>query len=291
VKKYQARNVIIGTHGTFATAPERPDMSKRGNPEHRILAFGNWGTYKRLEKLMEAFPAILERIPNARLIVAGGNHPAAAGYWESVRAAQPAHLPIEFLGYVPQDDVAELFQTSSMLVMPYDSSTGSSGPAHQACEYGLPIVCADIADFRCMGTDDDMAIKFYKLGDAVDLSEKIVSILESPETQMQMSEHNYEAGVQMMMANVARTYLRWFELHKLKREVGGDSLVDRMRIWSSRRNGPTQIASEGYALKAKQSGPKAAGGHIEIVSTAHSVPVSTNSSTEVDQFQDRLLRS
>jgi glycosyltransferase involved in cell wall biosynthesis len=129
VKKYAARNIIIGTHGTFTTVPKRPDMTKRGNPEHRILAFGNWGTYKRLEKLMEAFPAILEKIPNARLIVAGGNHPAAAGYWESIRAAQPPHLPIEFLGYIQQKDVANLFRTSSLLVMPYDSSTGSSGPA------------------------------------------------------------------------------------------------------------------------------------------------------------------
>ena len=219
VKKYAARNIIIGTHGTFTTVAKRPDMKKRGNPEHRILAFGNWGTYKRLEKLMEAFPAILEKIPNARLIVAGGNHPAAAGYWESIRAAQPPHLPIEFLGYVPAKDVAELFRTSTLLVMPYDSSTGSSGPAHQACEYGLPIVCADIADFRCMGRDDDMAISFYKIGDAADLAEKVTEILASPELQLEMSNHNYEAGVQMTMTNVARTYLRWFELHKLKREV------------------------------------------------------------------------
>lgn len=229
VKKYAARNIIIGTHGTFAMVPERSDLSKRANPDHRILAFGNWGTYKRLEKLMKAFPGILERIPNARLIVAGGNHPAAAGYWESVRAVQTHHLPIEFLGYIPQKDVANLFRTSSLLVMPYDSSTGSSGPAHQACEYGLPIVCADIADFRCMGVDDDMAIMFYKLGDAADLADKIITILESPELQLQMSEHNYEAGVQMTMTNVVRTYLRWFELHKLMREVGGNGLVEHLR--------------------------------------------------------------
>jgi glycosyltransferase involved in cell wall biosynthesis len=234
VKKYAARNIIIGTHGTFTTIARRPDLSKRANPDHRILAFGNWGTYKRLEKLMEAFPAILEKIPNARLIVAGGNHPAAAGYWESVRAAQPAHLPIEFLGYVPQKDVPRLFSRSSLLVMPYDSSTGSSGPAHQACEYGLPIVCADIPDFRCMGADDDMAIIFYKVGDASDLAEKIITVLESPELQHSMSNHNYEAGVQMTMTSVARTYIRWFELHKLKREICGEGLRERMRwrLWN-----------------------------------------------------------
>jgi glycosyltransferase involved in cell wall biosynthesis len=228
-KKYSAQNILVGTHGTFAEIPRPPDLSKRGNPHLRILAFGNWGTYKRLERLMEAFPAVLEKVPNARLIVAGGNHPAAAGYWESIREMQPDGLPIEFLGYIPQKDVPKLFRTSSLLVMPYDSSTGSSGPAHQACEYGVPIVCADIPDFRCMATDDDMAIVFYKAGDAADLAEKLLSVLQSPELQRQMSEHNYEAGVQMTMATVVRNYLRWFELHKAKRAIAGKGTLARLR--------------------------------------------------------------
>jgi glycosyltransferase involved in cell wall biosynthesis len=229
MSKYSAENVLIGTHGTFAALSAPPDLTKRGNPEHRILAFGNWGTYKRLERLMEAFPAILEATPNARLIVAGGNHPAAVGYWESVRATQPAHLPIDFLGYVPQKDVAKLFRASSLLIMPYDSSTGSSGPAHQACEYGIPIVCADINDFRCMAADDDMAILFYKIGYAADLAAKVLDVLQSPDLQRQMSQHNYEAGVQMTMATVVRSYVRWFELHKLKRGMAERWTVDRLR--------------------------------------------------------------
>lgn len=225
--KYAAQNILVGTHGTFAAQPIPPDLTKRGHPEVRILAFGKWGTYKRLETLMEAFPSVLEELPNARLIVGGGNHPEAAGYWESVRDRQPSHLPIEFLGYVHQKDVPRLFRTSSLLVMPYDSSTGSSGPAHQACEYGLPIVCADIADFRCMATDDDMAILFYKPGDASDLASKLLDVLKSPDLQHQMSQTNYEAGIQMTIATVVRTYLRWFELHKLKREMADKGTLAR----------------------------------------------------------------
>src|SRR5580704_17553159 len=142
VEKYSAENVLVGTHGTFAPRPSAPDFSKRGNPEHRILAIGHWGTYKRLETLMQAFPAVLKKVPNARLIVAGANHHTKAGYWESIRDAQPPDLPIEFRGYVPEAAIPELFSRTSVVVMPYDSATGSSGPAHQACEYGVPIVCA-----------------------------------------------------------------------------------------------------------------------------------------------------
>lgn len=220
LKKYSARNVVLGTHGIFTTTSHPPDFSKRNNPESRVLAIGHWGTYKRLDLLMEAFPLVLQQVPNARLVVAGANHHTRIGYWESVRAAQPPHLPIEFLGYVPDEKLPALFGSSSLLVMPYDSSTGSSGPAHQACEFGLPIVCADIPDFRCMSTDDDMAITFYEIGNAADLAGKLVAILKSEELQRQLSEHNYQAGIQMTMSAVVRNYLRWFELHQAKRSLG-----------------------------------------------------------------------
>jgi glycosyltransferase involved in cell wall biosynthesis len=221
MKKYTARNILVGTHGTFTTVTRPPDLSVRNNPETRILAFGHWGTYKRLETLMEAFPLVRKQIPHARLIVGGGNHPMAPGYLDAVRKAQDPALPIEFRGYVPSKEVPDMFRTSSVLVMPYDSSTGSSGPAHQACEYGVPIVCADIPDFRCMAADEDMAISFYQTRNAADLADKLVHILGSAELQRQMSQHNYEAGVQMSMASVVGNYLRWFELHRAKRRLAG----------------------------------------------------------------------
>jgi glycosyltransferase involved in cell wall biosynthesis len=217
--KYAASNVLLGTHGTFATLPTPPDFTKRGNPDKRILAIGHWGTYKRLETLMDAFPLVLEKVPDARLIVAGANHHTKAGYWESIRAAQPAHLPIEFRGYVPEEAIPELYQTTSVVVMPYDSATGSSGPAHQACEYGVPIVCADLADFRGMAADEDMAIRFHKVGDPADLAEQLIAILQSPELEQEMSEQNFSAGVEMTMTNVVANYLRWFELNKRKKEL------------------------------------------------------------------------
>jgi glycosyltransferase involved in cell wall biosynthesis len=215
--KYKANNVLLGTHGTFAAKPEPPDFTKRGNPDMRILAIGHWGTYKRLETLMAAFPKVLEKIPNARLVIAGANHHTRAGYWESIRAAQPAHLPIDFLGYVAEEDISNLYQTTSVLVMPYDSATGSSGPAHQACEYGIPIVSADIADLREMAIDEDMAVSFYQTGDESDLAEQLVTILSSPELQRRMAEHNYRAGLRMTMGEVIRNYVRWFELQQCKK--------------------------------------------------------------------------
>jgi glycosyltransferase involved in cell wall biosynthesis len=220
-EKYAARNVLLGTHGTFASAPTPPDFTRRGNPHKRILAIGHWGTYKRLETLMAAFPMVVEKVPEAKLIVAGANHHTKAGYWESIRAAQPSHLPIEFRGYVPEEDIPALYQSTSIVAMPYDSATGSSGPAHQACEFGIPIVCADLPDFRGMAEDENMAIRFHRISDPVHLAEQLLAILQSPELEHQMAQQNFNAVVEMTMSHVVGNYLRWFELNRRKHSLSG----------------------------------------------------------------------
>ena len=219
IEKYSAGNVLLGTHGIFAPSRNFSDFSERGKPDHRILAIGHWGTYKRLETLVEAFPMVLKSVPNARLIIAGANHHTTPGYWESIRETQGDNPRIEFRGYVPEEAIPELFGTSSIVVMPYNSATGSSGPAHQACEFGVPIACADIPDFRIMAADEEMAIAFYTVGDPDDLADKLVEILRSPERQRQMGKQNFVAGLRMTMPNVVRNYLRWFELAQRKKAL------------------------------------------------------------------------
>src|SRR5579864_9232424 len=254
VEKYSAQNVLLSTHGTFAPSPSPPDFTKRNNPEQRILAIGHWGTYKRLETLMDAFPAVLRKVPNAKLIIAGANHHTKPRYWESMRESLSPGSGIEFRGYVPEEAIPDLFQTSTVVVMPYDSATGSSGPAHQACEYGVPIVCADINDFRDMGVDEDMAISFYKIGDAKDLSEQLIGILQSPEKQRQMAEHNFSAAMRMTMSNVVGSYLRWFELKRAKKATDPVPLFAGLRSFWHRNIFPHIDAFfEGQTLR---SGPQ-----------------------------------
>lgn len=262
--KYAAENVLLGTHGTFAACPSPPDFSLRGNPDQRILAIGHWGTYKRLETLMEAFPAVLRRVPNARLIIAGANHHTKPGYWESIRDRYGANQRIEFLGYVAEEDVPDLFRTTSIVVLPYDSATGSSGPAHQACEYAVPVVSADLVDFRNMAIDENMAISFYRTGDAADLADQLIALLESPEEQRRAAEQNYSAAIRMTMPHVVRHYLRWFELGRRKRALalsGRNRFLNRWRR-SSLRNAlhglPADLLTD-WDRRAPESSERSAG--------------------------------
>jgi glycosyltransferase involved in cell wall biosynthesis len=212
IERYGGSNVHFRPHGILFGRPEFPDLTKRGNPHHRILAFGKWGTYKRLEPLMDAFETFSQQHPNVRLIVAGGNHPETPGYVESMAERMKNNSQVEFLGYVPEENVADLFRSASIVVMPYSSSAGSSGVAHLACEYGVPIVAADLPEFRDMATAEGLAICFYEPGSTEKMADALASILEHPEWQEVMAERNFLAALRMTMPKVIRRYLRLFEL-------------------------------------------------------------------------------
>lgn len=229
--KYGRDNVHLRAHGILARRPELPDFTRRGNPEHRILAFGKWGTYKRLELMIEAFELLSAKMPNARLVIGGGDHPQASGYIESMREKCAGNPNIEFRGYVPEVDLEELFQSSSVAVMPYSSSTGCSGVAHLACAYGVPIVCADLADFRQMAQAEELAIDFYPPGNEQGLADCLAGLLQDPNKQRVMATQNFAAALRMTMPNVVQKYLRHFELQQRVQTLRYVSRVRRLPRW------------------------------------------------------------
>lgn len=236
IEKYRGENIHFRAHGILSARPEFPDFSKRGNPEYRILAFGKWGTYKRLEVLIDAFAEVAERIPNSRLIIAGANHPMTPGYVESVAEVCRTNPRIDFTGYVPEEKIADLFSTASVLVMPYSSATGSSGVAHLACEYGVPILSADVPDFRQMADDEGLAIEFYRTGHAHSLASKLITLLEIPELQREMAEHNFSAALRMTMPQIIRQYLRSFDLHQRAKALEPIARFRRLPGWIPSRS-------------------------------------------------------
>lgn len=214
IDKYRAQNVHFRSHGILGARPEPPDFTRRGNPDQRILAIGHWGTYKRLETLMDAFPEIVKRVPNAKLVVAGANHHTKTGYWESFAEKCRGNDRIEFLGYVPEDDIPRIFSESSLVVLPYDSSTGSSGPAHQACQYGVPVAASNLTEFVDMAADEGMAVEFFRRGDSHDIADKIIGVLTNMDKQKAMAEQNFSTAMRMTMPQIIRDYLRAFDVQK-----------------------------------------------------------------------------
>src|SRR5205807_9655023 len=134
------------------------------------------------------------------------------------------------------------------------------GPAHQACEYGVPVVSADLKEFRDMAADENMAISFYKTGDPADLADQLIALLESSEEQRRAAEQNYYAAIRMTMPHIVRHYLRWFQLADRKRTLGssGPTLFPRRRAFRRMLYGlppdPTSIRTRSDALSQNKTG-------------------------------------
>jgi len=120
--------------------------------------------------------------------------------------------------------------------MPYTSATGSSGVAHLACEYGVPIVSADIEDFREMAEDEGLAIDFYETGEPESLAATKAKLLRDPVQQRAMAEQNIYAALRMTMPTIIRQYLRTFDLHQRAKTLDPISRFRRLPGWVPSRS-------------------------------------------------------
>ncbi|RMG97026.1 MAG: glycosyltransferase, partial [Chloroflexi bacterium] len=210
--KYKAKNVFLAPHGSFEDDVALPPLDLPPGPM-QIMTFGKFGTYKRVETLIEAFELLLARpdVPPMELVIAGGNSPNAPGYLEEMKA-QYAHVPhVRFTGYVPEEDVPRLFREAAVVVFPYTSTTGSSGVLHQAGSYGKAAVLPRIGDFAEVIAEEGYAGEFFQPGDAQSMAEAIARVLQNPERRRQLGLQNFYASQGLPIANVVDWYLLHIE--------------------------------------------------------------------------------
>jgi glycosyltransferase involved in cell wall biosynthesis len=279
VEKYGRGSVYVRRHGIFSARPEYPDFALRGNPEHRILAFGKWGTYKRLEPMIEAFKEVSRQIPDARLVIAGTDHPKTPGYLKSIREKLASRSDVIFRGYVAEEDIPQLFQSSSLAVLPYTSSAGSSGIAHLACTYGVPIVASDIPDFRRLADEEGLAIDFFPPGKINELARHLIDLLQNRERQIEMAMQNVSAALRMSMPEIIRQYLRTFELRRELEQMRSISSLRKIPRWMPmrdllvRRNARKALLRlEASQVEESASVAAAAGGGSEVLYMASRAP-------------------
>lgn len=206
--RYDADNVLLAPHGAFDVISE-PVFAPPPGPR-RLLAFGKWGTYKTVDTLIDAYRILLARgFDDVEVVIAGTDSPNSPGYLDHM-AAGCADLPgVHFTGYVAEEDVAELFGSSTMTVFPYTSTTGSSGVLHQAGAYGRAAVLPRIGDFAEVIEEEGFIGQYFEPGSATSLADAIAALLDDPELLASQGKRNYAAAVGIPIAEV----LDWHLLH------------------------------------------------------------------------------
>ncbi|WP_299762474.1 glycosyltransferase [uncultured Dokdonia sp.] len=210
-EKYKVSNVQCIPHGTFEVSNEAPDYTVPKGPL-QIMTFGKFGTYKKVEPLIEAVELIRESSDlDLEVVVAGTDNPNVPGYLANVQEKYKHIKQVRFTGYVEEEEVPTLFKDSAVVVFPYTATTGSSGVLHQAGSYGKAVVLPDLGDLALLIKDEGYQGEFFNPEHTQSLATAIEKIITNDTYRKQLGEANYKASIAFPMERITDMYLDTFK--------------------------------------------------------------------------------
>lgn len=208
-EKYQADNCVLIPHGTFEI-PEEPSY-ELPTGALKIMTFGKFGTYKKVENLIEAVEQVRTRTgQDLEIVIAGTDNPNTIGYLDNVKEQYKEVSDITFTGYVAEEDVPTIFSESAMVVFPYTSTTGSSGVLHQAGSYGKAVVMPDLGDLSILVKEEGYKGEFFEPESVESLAGAIEKLVLDTTYRNELAQANYKAATALPMSVITRMYLNEF---------------------------------------------------------------------------------
>ena len=208
--KYNAKNVVLIPHGTFEVS-ERPSFKIAEGPL-KVMTFGKFGTYKKVESMIEAVEKVRTKTGlDLEVVIAGTDNPNVPGYLAGVQEQYKHVSGVRFTGYVEEEEVAPLFQESAVVVFPYTATTGSSGVLHQAGSYGKAVVMPDLGDLALLVQDEGYKGEFFNPTCVDSLATAIENIVVNEAYRTSLGKANYRAATAFPMSTIADMYINNFE--------------------------------------------------------------------------------
>jgi phosphatidyl-myo-inositol alpha-mannosyltransferase len=131
---------------------------------------------KGLPVLLEAFERVVEKRPEARLLVAGRGTASDARR----RLSRATRSNVEFLGAVSDETRAELLASADVFVAPNLGGESFGIVLIEAMAAGTAVVASDIPAFRAV-LDDGRFGWHFRTGDADDLAGVVLGVLDDPD--------------------------------------------------------------------------------------------------------------
>ena len=200
--------VVHIPHGTFVS----PVLLKN-SPNLEILFFGYIAPFKGLELLLKAFSDLRAQYPSISLTIAGGEHPRFPGYLQQIRSSCKGDPAIRWLGYIPENELHEVFARTTLVALPSTATTGSSSVLYRAAAWGRPVVASDLPEFRAICEEEGLRVESFPSGDDIRLRDALARLLMDPVRRESQSRHNFHIiKEKLTLAHTCQAYLKAFEL-------------------------------------------------------------------------------
>jgi len=197
-------------------------------PETTLLFFSTFAPFKGLELLLEAFKVLQAETPGLRLILAGATHSRFPDYPRQLQNQYQNLTGVEWLGQVDGSGLTALFQRASIVVLPYEASTGSSSVLMQAAAWGRSIVASDLSEIHAAAREKYLEVSYFKTGQADSLLEALKVQISTSSIRQAQVEHNYTVLVGSGPAKTHQAYLEAFNLGlaaRCKSNLSADSTI------------------------------------------------------------------
>jgi len=171
-----------------------------------ILFFGRIWEYKGLRYLIEAEPLITEKVPTAKIVIAG----TGEDFRKYAKMMVHKENFIVHNQLIPSDMVAGLFQKASVVVLPYIEAS-QSGIVPLAYAFKKPVVVTDVGSIPEV-VDNGKTGYIVPPKDPEKLAEAIINLLKDKEKRRKMGENAYKKGEEeLSWDNIA---MRTVEVYK-----------------------------------------------------------------------------
>ncbi len=154
-----------------------------------LLAFGFLAPYKGIDYALKALPAILSRIPNAVLLIAGSNLPRLAKVPRQEQYIPTLTSLAQSLGiennvlfdfsFVEPEMVGTYFHASDILLLPYMAQTGPSEVLRMGFAYQIPPIAFD-TEYMKKDISQRMTGLLVRQGDTIGLANSAVELFTKP---------------------------------------------------------------------------------------------------------------
>jgi len=182
--------------------------------EHLILFFGRIYEYKGLRYLIEAEPLITEKVPKAKIIIAGRGE----NFGKYLKMMVHRKKFIIHNQAISGRMVAELFQRASVVVLPYIEAS-QSGIVPLAYAFKKPVVVTDVGSIPEV-VDDGKTGYVVPPRDPERLAQAIIDLLMDREKRRKMGENGYRK---------TEEELSWDNIAAKTVEIYRKALWDRFR--------------------------------------------------------------
>jgi phosphatidylinositol alpha-mannosyltransferase len=212
-------------HQRYAPLPQFAD------DRPTVLFVGRLEKRKGLRFLLRAWPMVLQRQPDARLVVVGRGRPLE-GYRRFAARQGWSSADVVFAGYVPGEDLPRYYQSCDVFCAPNTGQESFGIVLLEAMAAGAPIVASDIPGYRAVLSDGVEGMLVEPQNPAA-LSDAICRMLSNPELRATMRRLGQEKARAYDWPRVAAQVLDYYTEVLERREAAPEP--QRVRFARVRR--------------------------------------------------------